>query len=72
MTKSTKPFSKTLRSIAALSMCSIFAIPAHADSAGCGLTAQFEKDYLTFMINYHYSALRMTELAAGTDLSMIR
>jgi uncharacterized protein (DUF305 family) len=68
MTKSTKPFSKILRSIAALSTCAVFAIPAHADSAGRGLTAQFEKDYLTFIINHHYSALRMTELAAGTDL----
>lgn len=68
MTKSTRCFSKTLHAIAALSIGAIFATPAHADSAGRGLTAQFEKDYLTFIINHHYSALRMTELAAGTDL----
>ncbi|WP_136415824.1 DUF305 domain-containing protein [Herbaspirillum sp. ST 5-3] len=42
--------------------------PASADSPGRGITAQFEKDYLTFIINHHFSALRMTELAAGTDL----
>lgn len=40
---------------------------AHADGPGRGATAQFEKNYLVFIINHHYSALRMTELAAGTD-----
>ena len=40
---------------------------AHADRPGRGGTAQFEKNYLVFIINHHYSALRMTELAAGTD-----
>jgi uncharacterized protein (DUF305 family) len=42
---------------------------AHADGPGRGTTAQFEKNYLVFIINHHYSALRMTELAAGTDLT---
>ena len=42
---------------------------AHADGPGRGATAQFEKNYLVFIINHHYSALRMTELAAGTDLT---
>lgn len=40
---------------------------AHADGPGRGNTAQFEKNYLVFIIDHHYSALRMTELAAGTD-----
>jgi len=40
---------------------------AHADGPGRGNTAHFEKNYLVFIINHHYSALRMTELAAGTD-----
>lgn len=40
---------------------------AHADGPGRGSTAQFERNYLVFIINHHYSALRMTELAAGTD-----
>lgn len=38
-----------------------------ADEPGRGRTAQFEIDYLKFIINHHYSALRMTELAVGTD-----
>ncbi|QOY92963.1 DUF305 domain-containing protein [Massilia sp. UMI-21] len=40
---------------------------AHADGPGRGNTAQFERNYLVFIINHHYSALRMTELASGTD-----
>lgn len=34
---------------------------------GRGLTAQFEIDYLKTTIDHHSAALRMTELAAGTD-----
>ena len=41
---------------------------ASADEPGRGLTADFEQHYLKFIIDHHYSALRMTELAAGTDL----
>ena len=40
---------------------------AAADGPGRGATASFEKNYLVFIIDHHYSALRMTELAAGTD-----
>lgn len=40
----------------------------HADEPGRGLTAAFEQNYLEFIIDHHYSALRMTEIAAGTDL----
>ena len=40
---------------------------AFADGPGRGATAAFEKEYLTFIIDHHYSALRMSELAAGTD-----
>lgn len=40
---------------------------AYADGPGRGQTATFEKNYLTFIIDHHYSALRMSELAAGTD-----
>lgn len=39
-----------------------------ADDPGRGLTAEFEKRYLRQIIDHHYSALRLTELAAGTDL----
>lgn len=38
-----------------------------ADTPGRGRTAAFEIDYLRFIINHHFSALRMSELAAGTD-----
>jgi uncharacterized protein (DUF305 family) len=41
---------------------------ASADEPGRGLTADFEQHYLKVIIDHHYSALRMTELAAGTDL----
>ena len=38
-----------------------------ADTPGRGRTAAFEITYLRFIINHHASALRITELAAGTD-----
>lgn len=40
---------------------------ARADAPGVGLTAPFEIDYLKSIMDHHFSALRMTELAAGTD-----
>lgn len=40
---------------------------ALADGPGRGATATFEKNYLMFIMDHHYSALRMSELAAGTD-----
>ena len=41
--------------------------PGRADEPGRGLTARSEVAYLKFAIEHHFSALRMTELAAGTD-----
>lgn len=41
--------------------------PVKADEPGRGLTRQFEINYLKFIADHHFSALRMTELAAGTD-----
>jgi uncharacterized protein (DUF305 family) len=43
------------------------AAPAWANGPGPGFTAKFEMHYLEFIVDHHYSALRMTELAAGTD-----
>lgn len=57
---------KTL-SASVLALSALAMMPAQADGPGRGQTAQFERDYLTFIIDHHYSALRMTELAAGTD-----
>ncbi|MFC7516676.1 DUF305 domain-containing protein [Herbaspirillum sp. GCM10030257] len=54
--------------VTALTLSAIVMTPAQADGPGRGATAQFERDYLTFIIDHHYSALRMTELAAGTDV----
>jgi len=54
------------RAFAGLALVAI-AGTASADGPGRGATATFEKNYLVFIIDHHYSALRMTELAAGTD-----
>ncbi|WP_334187092.1 DUF305 domain-containing protein [Noviherbaspirillum sp.] len=54
--------------VTALAFSTLVMAPAQADGPGRGQTAQFERDYLTFIIDHHYSALRMTEMAAGTDL----
>lgn len=43
--------------------------PALADEPGRGLTAEFEVEFLKFTIDHHFAALRMTELAAGTDVT---
>ncbi len=40
---------------------------ANAEAPGRGLTARFEMRFMKEAIDHHYSALRMTELAAGTD-----
>lgn len=68
MTPNTDSFRFRYVAAAILSMGVLFAVPAQADAPGRGKTAQFEKDYLSFIINHHYSALRITELAAGTDV----
>lgn len=59
--------SSIARSLSVLVAGAAIMAPALADSPGRGITAQFEKDYLNFIIDHHYSALRITELAAGTD-----
>lgn len=59
---------KTLSAIGATALFMTASPVAIADGPGRGQTADFEKAYLEFIIDHHYSALRMTELAAGTDL----
>lgn len=46
---------------------SIAAASAHADAIIPGPTGEFEESYLQFILDHHYSGLRPTELAAGTD-----
>lgn len=45
----------------------LFPVTGHADGPGRGKTAGFEREFLQFIMDHHYAALRMTELAAGTD-----
>lgn len=52
---------------AALALGCIGFSTAHASEPGRGLTAQFEIAYLKMISDHHFSALRMTELAAGAD-----
>ncbi len=54
-----------LSALGAVTLGAASAVPA--DEPGRGLTASFEIRYLKFIVDHHYAALRMTELAAGTD-----
>jgi len=40
---------------------------ALGEQPGRGITRPFEIDYLKFIVDHHFAALRITELAAGTD-----
>lgn len=53
--------------ISAASLSNPTAAFAANDKPGRGQTANFEVSYLEFIIDHHYAALRMTELAAGTQ-----
>lgn len=57
----------TARLLVAVALIALLAGAVLADTPGRGRTAAFEQEYLRFIINHHASALRMTELAAGTD-----
>jgi uncharacterized protein (DUF305 family) len=57
-----------LTALAAVGAC-VITWPAHAEEPGRGLTARFEIAYLKMIADHHLSALRMTELAAGTDMT---
>ena len=65
-----KPQGRAHRSLTLLILVSstlLISPIAFADGPGRGLTGSFEVNYLKFIADHHYSALRMTELAAGTD-----
>lgn len=61
-----RPRTCAKRVLAGVALAAI-ASTASAGGPGRGATAAFEKIYLVFIIDHHYSALRMSELAAGTD-----
>jgi uncharacterized protein (DUF305 family) len=52
-----------------VSLClgTLISSSALADGPGRGLTARFEINFMQFTIDHHFAALRITELAAGTD-----
>src|SRR5690606_23796833 len=52
--------------LGSLFLISVFSASAFADEPGRGATADLEREYLEFLIDHHFSGLRMTELAAGT------
>lgn len=58
--------SSARRAIAA-TLFAAFTLPVLADEAAHGRTARFEVEFMRFTIDHHFSALRATELAAGTD-----
>lgn len=66
-----KPIYKTtpVALCAAITLSIIGIARAHADQPGKGLAGQFEVTYLKEAIDHHFSALRITELAAGTDVT---
>lgn len=56
----------TLKTVAAAVV--LLPLAAFANAPGQGLTARFEVEFMEMTIDHHFAALRMTELAAGTDL----
>jgi uncharacterized protein (DUF305 family) len=59
---------KSVHSISVVIALALGPISALADAPGAGLTARFEVEFMQMTIDHHFSALRMTELAAGTDV----
>ncbi|MCP9496916.1 MAG: DUF305 domain-containing protein [Pyrinomonadaceae bacterium MAG19_C2-C3] len=62
-----KSFRMLLAVVFALGTLALPPVQTKADEPGRGLTRQFEINYLKFIADHHFAALRMTELAAGTD-----
>ena len=52
---------------AAMVLTIVGAAKGHAYALMPGATGEFEEEYLQFILDHHYSGLRPTELAAGTD-----
>ena len=56
------------KSLAAVLACAgTLPLPALAEGPGHGLTARYEVEFMEMTIDHHFAALRMTDLAAGTD-----
>lgn len=57
----------TLGVLGIATLATLITPAADAAEPGRGITASFEVRLMQLIIDHHYSALRMTELAAGTD-----
>lgn len=57
----------TLTSAVLSAAAAMISTAAIADQPGAGLTSQFEVEFMQRTVDHHFAALRMTELAAGTD-----
>lgn len=55
-----------LAALAGACLLALSSTPANADAVIPGETGAFEVDYLTFILDHHWSGLRATELAAGS------
>ena len=67
MTTSARTRLRLAAAAAAAVTIAAIAVPALAERRGRGQTAALEINYLKTAIDHHFSALRMTELAVGTD-----
>lgn len=59
---------KSLNTIVGTLALAVAQTTALADAPGQGQTARYEVEFMRMAIDHHFSALRMTELAAGTDV----
>lgn len=62
------PLAHSLSALVAVALLAVVPLPSQGAEPGRGQTRQFEVDYMRFTIDHHFAALRMTELAVGTDL----
>ncbi len=56
----------SLRFLSIVLISGLVSLSSQAAEPGRGATAALERNYLTMIIDHHFAALRMTELAAGT------
>src|SRR4051812_11585337 len=59
---------KASRSAIACAVLAALSLGAQATGPGQGLTARFEVEFMQMAIDHHFGALRITELAAGSDI----
>jgi uncharacterized protein (DUF305 family) len=60
--------SRALRAVAVAAALAAAPFVSAGNEPGAGLTARYEIEFMKFAIDHHFAALRITELAVGTDL----